>query len=115
MKKKRSLLKTIIIGILAGLSLVAISLYFEPVKLCDANHGWSNAGSAAGGAMVGSVVGACIADQMAQNRAMAQPQTTVIVTGHQHGPGCGHTYFNEVWYPNSHCSYDADGVFLGCQ
>ncbi len=114
MEKKRSWLKTILLGILVGIAMASISIYIPPTETCYAgHHGGGNAGYAAGGAAAGMLVGACMADQMARDRAAAQPNTIIVTDPH-----AGQTYYNGVWYPSDRCYkvdkpvYDQAGNYL---
>ena len=112
MKTIVSWLGTTILGIITVIVVLVAFVICPPIKTSYAGHGGGNAGYAAGGALAGMMVGACMADQMARDRA----PTTVIISGHQHGQGCGHTYYNRIWFPDAQCSYYEDtGEVYQCQ
>ncbi|MCX6763678.1 MAG: hypothetical protein NTZ97_03015 [Candidatus Moranbacteria bacterium] len=108
MKSKRSLAKTIVLGILAVIFVLSIVIS-PPVKVIYASH----TGELIGTALVAGAIGACAGAQMQQDR-----QPAVIVVEHQHGQGCGHTFYNGAWYSNEQCYqvknplYDQDGNFI---
>ena len=95
-------------GIIAVVFLLVTLVISPPIEISYAGHGDEILAGAAGG-----LLGAGCASMM-----MNQPRpatTTVIVTGHQHGPGCGHTAYDGLWYPNDRCTYYSNGEVYQCQ
>ena len=107
MEKKRSWIKTIILGMIVGIALASISIYIPPTKTCYAGH--HSGGDMVAAGLAGLIVGAC-SQQMAQDNA-ANRSTTVIVTD----PHAGQAFYNGVWYPRERCSYDSNGQPTYCE
>ena len=104
MKKRTNWILYIVTIIL----MMAAMVIAPPIDISQA-RGRTETAVLAGAAGLG--IGACAMFHHQRQR----PKTTVIVTGHQHGPGCGHTYYDGLWYPSQRCIFYSDRTVVQCE